>query len=116
MKQGIELSGLLVNVAEDVPRQLEVFALLGLGMVESLSSGALSSDEAVTAFFNAQNCLFVRKQLRDKVADEVMSHGVQLRDLFEALTEKEAQQEFQRELGTIRSLCLQLLDRYRAAA
>lgn len=116
MNDSIQLSGLLTNASGSPPRQLEVFALLGLGMVESLASGALSSDEAVAVFFNAENCVFVRKQLRDKVADEVMSHGVQLRDLFEALSEKEAQQEFQRELAVIRSLCLQLLDRFRAAA
>ena len=39
-----------------------------------------------------------------------MSHGVQLPDLFEALPTKEAHREFQRELATMRSLCLKLLE------
>lgn len=54
MKDSIELSGLLTSAENDAARQLGVFALLGLGMVESLASGALSTDEAVNVFFNAQ--------------------------------------------------------------
>jgi hypothetical protein len=41
-----------------------------------------------------------------------MSHGVQLEQLLEALLERGAQQEFSRELGTIRWLCLRLLERH----
>ena len=116
MKDNIDLSALLAGVDGGAARRLSLFALLGLGMVESLANGALSTADAVRVFFNAQNCLYVRKKLRDKVADEVMSHGVQLHDLFEALPERESQQEFQRELGTMRSLCLRLLDLDRAVA
>lgn len=47
--------------------------------------------------------------MRDKTADAVMSHGVQLPDLFEALPPAEAQRAFQRELATMRALCLKLL-------
>lgn len=114
MKDNINLAELLAGVNGDDSRRLGIFALLALGMVESLANGALSTADAVNVFFNAQNCLYVRKKLRHDVADEVMSHGVQLPDLFEALSEQESQQEFQRELGAMRSLCLQLLDLHRA--
>jgi len=85
-------------------------------MVECLASGALSTVDATRFYFNAENCLYVRKKLRNDEADEVMSRGVQLEDLFETLPEQEAQQEFQRELGAMRSLCVQLLDPQRAVA
>lgn len=58
----------------------------------------------------------VRKHLRNKTADAVMSHGVQLPDLFEALPTAEAQREFQRELATMRSLCLKLLEQKQLVA
>ena len=116
MKYTIRLSELLASETEDAPRGLGVFALLGLGMVESLASGALSSADATRVFFNAENCLYVRKKLRSEEADEVMSRGVQLEDLFETLPEQEAQQEFQREQWAMRSLCVQLLDPQRAVA
>jgi hypothetical protein len=67
-------------------------------------------------FFNAENCLFVRQHLREKIADEIMSRGVQLPDLFDALPIEEAHREFQRELATMRSLCLKLLGEKRLAA
>src|SRR5439155_4888188 len=103
----IELSGLMAGIDGGVASQLRVFALLGLGMVESLANATLSTADAVSMFFNAQNCLYVRKKLRHNLADEVMSRGVQLHDLFEALPEQEAQEELQRELETMKSLCLQ---------
>jgi len=39
------------------------------------------------------NCLFVRKHLRNKIVDEIMSRGVQLTDLFDTLPAEEAQRE-----------------------
>ncbi|MGH7227051.1 MAG: hypothetical protein ACRELF_27865, partial [Gemmataceae bacterium] len=54
--------------------------------------------------------LFVRKRLRDKIADEIMSRGVQLADLFDSLPTDEAQREFQRELAIMRGMCLKLLE------
>ena len=116
MNDNIDLSALLAGVDGAAPRRLRVFALLGLGIVESLANGALGTVDAVRIFFNVPNCLYVRTKLHDKVADEVMSRGVQLHDLFESLPEQEAQQEFQRELGKMRSLCLRLLDLHRAVA
>jgi hypothetical protein len=116
MMKSIDLGSVLSGMDGDTRRQLGLFALLNLGVVEMLANGAVSSVNAARLFFNAENCLYVRKKLRDKVADQIMSHGVQLHDLFEALPEREAQQEFQRELGMIRSLCLQLLERHELVA
>jgi hypothetical protein len=93
-----------------------LFALLNLGMIESLANGLVSASDAVRVFFNADNCLFVRQQLRDKVADKVMSHGVQLPDLFDVLPKEEAHREFQHELAAMRSLCLKLLEKKRLVA
>lgn len=111
MKNRIDLSMLLAEANGDADRRLGLFALLNLGIVEILASGTLSSADATEFFFNAQNCLYVRKELGDKLADEIMSHGVQLQDLFSVLPEREAQKEFQRELASIRSLCMQLMER-----
>lgn len=94
--------------------QLELFAVLNLGLVESLASGVLSPTEAIQRFYHADNCLYVRKHLRNKEADAIMSHGVQLPDLFESLPVEEAQRQFYHELEAIRSLCLKLLERERA--
>ena len=41
-------------------QQLEFFALLNLGLVQSLASGILSATEAIQRFYNAENCLYVR--------------------------------------------------------
>lgn len=92
-------------------QQLELFALLNLGPVQSLASGVLSAAEAVQRFYHADNCLYVRKRLRNKEANVIMSHGVQLPDLFDCLPAEEVQREFYHELETIRSLCLKLLEK-----
>jgi hypothetical protein len=81
--------------------------LFTLGITECLANGALGAAEA---------CLYVRKKLRDKIAGEVMNHGVKLQDLIEALPEQEAQKEFQGKLETIRSLCLPLLEQHQPVA
>jgi hypothetical protein len=106
----------LSKVLNDSNRRLGFFALLNLGIVEMLANGAWSSADAIRLFFNAENCLYVRKRFKDQVADKIMSHGVQLTDLFDVLPAKQAQQEFQRELGSIRSLSLRLLDRHELVA
>ncbi len=108
---------LLLTVADHTSaQQKEIFALLTIGVIESLSNSLVSTSEALQVFFHAENCLFVRKELRDKVADKIMSHGIQLPDLFETLSTEEAYQELERELITMRSLCFQLLkERQRVA-
>jgi hypothetical protein len=115
MNDPIRLDDLL-NRAGRKNQRASSFALLSLGIVESLASGTLSATAAVRCFFHADNCLYVREHLKKKVADEVMSRGVQLPDLFDALSPEESHREFQRELATMRSLCLKLLGGRQAAA
>lgn len=116
MNNRIDLRTLFGGSGKSRSEQIAVFALINLGIVESLSNGLMSAAETLRVFFHAENCLFVRRELRAKVADEIMSHGVQLADLFDALPADQAQREFSRELTTIRSLCLRLLGQKRSAA
>ncbi len=81
--------------------------------MQSLASGILSPIEALHRFYHVDNCLYVRKHFRNKEANEIMSHGVQLPDLFDCLPAEEAQREFYHELEMIRSLCLKLLEKDR---
>ena len=99
-----------------IAQQQELFALLNLGLVQSLVSGVLSPTEAVERFYHAENCLYVQKHFRHKAAHTLMSHGVQLPDLFASLPAEEAQREFYHELEIMRSLCLQLLEKRRSAS
>jgi hypothetical protein len=116
MKNRIDLKALLGGSGKSRSEQVALFALLNLGIVESLTNGLLSAADTLEVFFHAENCLFVRKELRVKLADQIMSHGVQLPDLFDALPPGEAQREFHRELAKIRGLCLRLLGQKRTAA
>lgn len=97
-----------------IAQQQELFALLNLGLIQSLASGIVSPTEVVARFYHAENCLYVQKHFRQKTAHTIMSHGVQLPDLFESLPAEEAQREFYHELEIMRSLCLQLLEKRRS--
>jgi hypothetical protein len=108
MKQRVDLDTLLSQPTNQNQR-IASFALLALGIIESLVGGAMTASGAVEMLFHGDNCLFVRKHLRNKVVDEIMSRGVQLTDLFDTLSAEEAQREFQRELAAMRLLCLKLL-------
>jgi len=110
VKEKIYLKNLLSESSQSWQEQLGIFALLNLGILESLNNGLISASDALHTFFNAENSLFVRQKLRDRIADEMMSRGVQLPDLFETLPMDEAQREFQRELTKLRALCLTLLE------
>lgn len=103
----------LSDTSGSLTQQLELFALVNLGLVQSLASGILSPTDAIRRFYHADNCLYVQKHFRNKVANEIMSRGVQLPDLFESLPAEEAQREFNHELEMIRSLCLKLLAKKR---
>ena len=116
MHNSMSLKTLLAASNGMPAQQLALLALLTLGILESLANGLLSATDALQVFFHTDNCLFVRRQLRDKLADAIMSHGVQLPDLFVVLPPEEAHREFQRELATIRSLCLKLLEAQRLVA
>jgi hypothetical protein len=106
----MNLADILTSPKEAQANASEVFALLALGVIESLSRGQIAPTEAVQTFFSAENCLFVRKRLKVKSADRLMSHGVQLPDLFDVLPAEEAHREFQHELESMRRLTLELLD------
>ena len=93
--------------------QQELFALINLGIVQTLASGSLSPTDAVKRFYHAENCLYVRKHFKQEEANAIMSHGVQLPDLFETLPIEEARREFYHELETIRSLSLKLMEKVR---
>lgn len=69
----------------------------------------------VERFYHAENCLYVQKHFRQKAARALMSHGVQLPDLFDSLPVEEAQREFYHELEIMRALCLQLLEKRRSS-
>ncbi len=114
MRQDHPFCIVLSDASGSPTQQLELFALLNLGIAQSLASGVLSATEAIQRFYHADNCLYVQKHLRSKEASAIMSHGVQLPDLFDCLPAEEAQREFFHELETIRSLCLQLLEKGRS--
>ena len=116
MNNSMSLKTLLAASGGTPAQQLALFVLLNLGIIESLANGLLSASNALRVFFHTENCLFVRKQLRDKTADAIMSHGVQLPDLFDVLPREEAHREFQRELATMRALCLKLLEEQQLVA
>jgi hypothetical protein len=109
MNHSMSLQTFLAASGGTPAQQLALFALLNLGVIEALANELLTSTHALRVFFHTENCLFVRKHLRDKTADAIMSHGVQLPDLFDVLPREEAHREFQRELATMRALCLKLL-------
>lgn len=113
MKQNYPFHIVLSDSRGKPTQQLELFALLNLGIAQSLASGVMSATESIQHFYHADNCLYVRKHLRSKQANAIMSHGVQLPDLFDCLPAEEAQREFFHELETIRSLCLKLLEKER---
>ena len=116
MNQRIDLKAVLSGAGRSRSERVALFALINLGIIESLANGLVSATDVVQVFFHAENCLFVRKQLKVKAAEEIMSHGVQLADLFDALPADQAQREFNRELAMIRNLCLRLLKQRRSAA
>lgn len=101
----------LSKLAGTTSQPLQLFALVNLGLVQSLSSGVLTPTAAIERFYHGDNCLHVTNHLRAKEAREIMSRGVQLADLFESLPAEEAQREFYQELESIRSLCLKILGR-----
>ena len=103
----------LSDTSGSFTQKLELFALVNLGIVQSLASGILTPTDAIHFFYHASNCLYVKKQFRIKEANAIMSCGVQLADLFNALPAEEAQRELNYELEIIRSLCLKLLAKRR---
>ena len=116
MARKINLKTLLSARGRTIEQKLALFAWLNLGIVESLTKGLLTPADAVSIFFNADNCLFVQRSLKQAEAEEIMSRGVQLADLFDALPPKRANQELQKELKRMHSLSLNILEQKRLAA
>ena len=112
--RSVDLSSLLSDA--DPRQHIETFAILVLGVAESVASGVLTTSGAVATFFNADNCLFVKKSLKNRIADQIMGRGVQLPDLFDALSPDEAARELRQELHAIQDLCRSLLHRTPLAA
>ncbi len=103
----IELRAILAGV--DDAQRLTLFSVINLGVMQSVGAKAMSPQQASERFYHADNCLYVKRNLKNELANEVMSHGVQLPDLFEALPLPRAREELVKELGTMRGLCLKLL-------
>jgi hypothetical protein len=116
MNKKIELSELLSGVKGATDRIQDLFAIVNLGLVEALVNGLLDAEDAVRIFYNAENCLYVKKNIKNKIADKIMSSGVQLPDLFDVLPVGESRKEFLRELATMRGLCLKMLEDHRSVA
>ena len=109
MKNSVHLPTLFSHI-DDRDRQASAFALICLGIIESLTSGLINGKDAIRLFFHSENCEFVQKKLKVRIADQIMSRGVQLPDLFDTLPPEEAQRELQQELIRMHTLCIKLLE------
>ncbi len=116
MTKIVTLSDLLDGPENAQGRALDLFALFNLGLVEALMNGLLDAEDAVRFFYNADNCIYVDKYVKNRAAKEVMSRGVQLPDLFDALPVGQARRGFLRELATMRELCLRMVEEGRSVA
>lgn len=116
MKSQILNISSLLDASERGASRLSLLALLTLGVVESLLSGQINANEAVQLYFNFDNCMAAKKQVRNKILDEIMSRGSQLPDIIEILPPDKSQQQFQVELNRIRDLCHKLLPKNKVAA
>lgn len=105
----IDLEGLLGAGAGVSMERREVFALIVLGLLDSIESGVLSCPEIVPLFFHAANSRYVENKLQCADALEVMGRGSQLPDLYDALDPNEAQRELAVEIAAMRALCLAML-------
>ncbi len=112
----LSLDSLLPEAAGPEDRRAEVFALLALGVLDAIEAGALSPESARSHFFNAANCLFTRRTLNLPEVEEVMSRGVELPDLFDALPADTAAGEACAEVTLMRASCLRILTANRLVA
>jgi hypothetical protein len=112
----ISLEQMLSAAGLSTGQQRELFALVALGVLESLENKLLTPVEALRVFFTFDNCRFVQMRLQSEPADAVMSHGVQLADLFEVLPDTDASRELVTEISAMRQRCLHLLETERLVA
>lgn len=71
MKQSHPLRVVLSELSGSVRRQLELFALVNLGLVQLMASGVLTPTEAVERFYHAGNFLYGQKHFRRKEAQMI---------------------------------------------
>jgi hypothetical protein len=90
-------------------QKLAVFAGLNLAMLSSIDSKGAALADVTAGFYHAANCLYIRRAVKDKAANELMSRGIQLADLFEALPRRQAEAELKHELSAMRAICYKLL-------
>lgn len=67
MNNNMSLNTLLSASGGTLAQQLALFALLNLGIIESPANGLISATDSLQLFYNVENCMFVRRQLRDKI-------------------------------------------------
>jgi hypothetical protein len=91
------------------PQKLAVFAGLNLAMLASIDSKGRALADVTAGFYNAANCLYVKRSIKHKNADELMSRGVQLLDLFAILPRRRAEAELKSEKNAMRAICYKLL-------
>lgn len=90
-------------------QKLAVFAGLNLAMLASIDAKGKALSEITAGFYNATNCQYVKRSIKHKEADELMSRGVQLSDLFEVLPRRTAEAELKVEKNAMRAICYKLL-------
>jgi hypothetical protein len=103
----LDLEHLLNGLAK--PQKLAVFAGLNLAMLSSIDSKGAAIANVMAGFYHAANCLHVKRSIKDKDANELMSRGVQLADLFDALPRRQAGAELKHEMNAMRAICYKLL-------
>lgn len=106
----------LTAITQGQESPLALFAVTSLSVIDSLASGSMTPTEATANYFHGKNVRFVKLNLSNKRAAEVMGRGLQLSDLFDAMPVEEAHREFQHELRAMKALCHQLLEVERVAA
>jgi hypothetical protein len=103
----LDLETLFDNLPK--PQKLAMFAGLNLAILSSIDSKGEAIPSVTAGFYHAANCLYVKRSIKDKNANELMSRGVQLPDLFDALPRGQAEGELKREMNAMRAICYKLL-------
>jgi len=112
----LSLEAMLPAMTDDASRHLEIFALLTLGVLDAIEGGVLSPEASQHRFFTAANCLYARHALNHPDVDAIMSRGVEIPDILEALPPEEAAREVPVELEAMRAACLRILAGQRRVA
>jgi len=115
-KSYIDLRASIPSPRRDPAGARATFAVLALGVIDAIELGLLDTESAVRFFFHADNAMFVRRDLKDKLADDVMARGLQLSDLFTVLDPVLANRAFRVEIEKMRSACRTLIGRAKLAA